>query len=39
MQSKAVKIRSKEHPDVILKAIPGHFVTRSEERRVGKECL
>ena len=27
MQSKAVKIRAKEHPDVILKAIPGHFVT------------
>ena len=27
MQSKAVKIKSKEHHDVVLKAIPGHFVT------------
>ncbi len=28
MQSKAVKIKSKEHHDVVLKAIPGHFVTQ-----------
>ena len=27
MQSKAEKIRSKDHPDVALKVIPGHFVT------------
>lgn len=27
MQSKAVRIKSKEHEDVVLKAIPGHFVT------------
>lgn len=27
MQNEAVKIRSKEHPNVVLKAIPGHFVT------------
>lgn len=27
MQNKAIKIKSKEHQDVVLKAIPGHFVT------------
>lgn len=27
MQSKAIKIQSKKHPNVVLKAIPGHFVT------------
>lgn len=27
MQNEAVKIRSKEHPNIVLKAIPGHFVT------------
>ena len=51
-----IKITSKHHPNIELKAIPGHFVTpsshinyfldmttlktrRSEERRVGKECM
>lgn len=27
MQSNAVRIKSKEHPNVVLRAIPGHFVT------------
>lgn len=27
MHNKAIKIQSKKHPNVVLKAIPGHFVT------------